>query len=279
MSSKYLPEGFDKSKPVGIIAGQGEYPIIMVERMRTAGVPVRLIAFEGETRDELCETFAENERVKLHVGQIGKMLKAMKSMELGYAVMAGQITPKRLFKDLKPDLKAVSLLVKLKEKNAETIFGALAREIEGLGITLLDARAFLDGEMAENGVMTGGKLKLKEDIVGHGVKMAKEVAALDIGQGVVVRNGTVLAVEAFEGTDAMLKRAGEFAGEGSTFIKTVKPSQDYRFDVPVFGEKTIAVLDEAGIKYAGLESGNVIILNKAKVIKAAKERGIVLFGY
>lgn len=279
MKSQFLPEDFDSSKPVALIAGKGIYPILLVKRMRAAGIRVRLVAFEAETSEELVAIFEESERVITNVGHIGKVLKSIKNFEAGYAVMAGQITPGKLFKDLKPDLKAVMMLATLKERNAETIFGAIVKEIESMGVQQLDARVFMDEDMAEEGLMTLGKLKLDEEYIQHGIKIAKENARLDVGQGVVVRKGTVLAVEAFEGTDSMLMRAGEFAGKDTLFIKTVKRNQDYRFDVPVFGLKTVQVMADSGIAFAGLEVGSTIILDKERVLAEADKLGVGIFGY
>lgn len=278
MLSRFLPESFDKSKPVALIAGKFSYPIVMAEHMRSADVPVRLIAFEGETEENLINQFHTSERVIIKVGQLGKLLSALKKLEAGYAVMAGQITPGKLFRGLHPDLKALAILAKLKERNAESIFGALAQEIENIGVYQLDARAFMDSEMADAGSMNG-KLKVEEAHLEHGIRIAKAVAHEDIGQGVVVARGTVLAVEGFEGTDAMIKRAGSFGAKDMVFVKTVKKHQDYRFDVPVFGLKTLDALKSAGIQTAALEAGSVLILDKQAVISEAKKRAIHLYGY
>ncbi len=193
--------------------------------------------------------------------------------------MAGQVKPKRLFHGLTPDLKAASILVSLKRRNAETIFGAIAEEITALGITLLDARAFLDDQLAESGTMTRKKFPIETEYLEHGINIARETARLDIGQGCVVRQGTVLAVEAFEGTDAMLRRAGTFQTNETLFVKSVKPRQDFRFDVPVFGARTLGTMREAGIAAAALEAGKVIILDRPAVVAQADAWGIALHGF
>lgn len=278
MLSHYLPANFDNSKPVAIIAGKGVYPILVKDHLKKLGIPARLVAFEGETYPELFEAFPTEHRAVIKVGQLGRLLKVLKKFEVSYALMAGQITPKRLFKGLRPDLKAASILARLKTRNAETIFGAIAQEIEKTGVYMLDARAFLDDQLAEEGVMTG-KLKIPQEYIDHAIHIAKEIARLDIGQGVVVRKGTVLAVEAFEGTDAMLKRSKDFEASDAFFIKTAKPRQDYRFDVPVFGLRTLLEMVNAGIFVAGLEAHKTIILEKEKVLSEAKSQKITLFGY
>ncbi len=279
MLSRYLPADFDARKPVVVVAGKFDYPIYMIGQMRSANVPVRLIAFEGETEQSLVDSFDPKYRTIIKVGQLGKMLTAIKKLGAAYAVMAGQITPGRLFKDLHPDLKAITLLASLKERNAESIFGAIAREIAKIDVLLLDARVFMDNEMASKGAMTQQKLTVEQDHIAHGIKIAKAVAREDIGQSVVVSKGTVIAVEAFEGTDTMLKRAGTFSAKDLIFVKTVKPAMDYRFDVPVFGMKTLDAMAEARIHTAVLESEKVLILDKAAVLKEATKRDICLWGF
>jgi DUF1009 family protein len=278
MLSAFLPPHFDPARPVALIAGRGQYPVITAAAIRRAGVPLRLVAMDDETSPDLVASFPPAERVTLNVGQVGKMLSALREFGAGYALMAGQVKPKRLFHGLTPDLKAAAILFSLKRRNAETIFGAIAAEIEALGVGLLDARTFLDDQLASAGAMTG-RLTLDEEYVQHGIHIAREVARLDIGQGCVVRKGTVLAVEAFEGTDDMLRRAGTFKTDETLFVKTVKPRQDFRFDVPVFGLRTLETMREAGLKAAALESGKVIILDKPAVLAQAKSWGITLYGF
>jgi len=277
--SAYLPETFDPSLGVALIAGQGIYPQLVARSARGAGVALRLIAFEGETAPELVASFPETERHTVRVGQVGKTLRLLGKLGAGYALMAGQVTPKRLFSGLQPDLKAAQILLSLKRRNAETIFGAIAKEIEALGIRLLDARAFLDDHLASPGCMTGGQFPIDADCVAHGVHVARECARLDIGQGCVVRKGTVLAVEAFEGTDAMLRRAGSLRADEALFVKTVKARQDFRFDVPCFGMTTLETMRESGIRAAALEAGGVIVLDKAAVLEKARASGIALLGF
>ncbi len=279
MLSAHLPANFDPHRPVALIAGRGQYPAITAAAIRQAGVPLRLIAMDDETSPELLASFPAPERISLNVGQIGKMLTALKDFGAGYALMAGQVKPRKLFHGLTPDLKAASILFSLKRRNAETIFGAIAVEIEKLGVSLLDARAFIDDQMAGAGPMTGKKFPIEQEYLDHGIHIAREIARLDIGQGCVVRKGTVLAVEAFEGTDAMLLRAGTFKTDETLFVKTVKSAQDYRFDVPVFGLRTLETMVTAGITAAALEAGKVIMLEKPAVIAGAKAQGIALFGF
>jgi DUF1009 family protein len=276
--SQFLPAGFDPRRPVALIAGQGRYPALVVEGIRAAGVPVRLIAMDEETSPELQAAFPDSERVLIKVGQIGAMLKALKRFDAGYAYMAGQVSPRRLFSGLHPDLKALAIMATLKRRNAETIFGAIAREIEDIGVHLLDARAFIDAHLATPGTMTRKKFPIESDYLEHGLHIARESARLDIGQGCVVRKGTVLAVEAYEGTDAMLTRAGTLKTDETLFVKTVKARQDYRFDVPCFGLKTLETMHAASIHAAALEAGRVILIDKPAVLARADALGISLLG-
>lgn len=279
MLSSFLPATFDLQKPVVLIAGQGIYPGLVAAALRRASVPVKLIAFDEETRPDLVASFPEADRRTILVGQLGKMLRAIEHFGAGYAYMAGQISPRRLFRGLHPDLKATRILLSLKRRNAETIFGAIAAEIEALGVSLLDARSFLDDQLATPGVMTGSRFPIEREYIDHGVHLAREIARLDIGQGVVVRKGTVLAVEAFEGTDDMLRRAGSFKATQTLFVKTVKANQDYRFDVPVFGQRTLETMREAGLAAAALEAGKVIMLDRPAILAQARTWGIHLLGF
>ncbi len=276
--SAFLPEDFDPRRPVALIAGQGRYPALVAESARAAGVPVRLVAMEDETSPELQAGFADDERALIKVGQVGAMLKALKKFEAGYALMAGQVSPRRLFSGLHPDLKAIAILATLKRRNAETIFGAISQEIENIGVRLLDARSFIDPHLATPGQMTKKKFGLDRDCVEHGLHIARECARLDIGQGCVVRKGTVLAVEAYEGTDEMIRRAGTLKTDECLYVKTVKARQDYRFDVPCFGLKTLDSLDAANIRSATLEAGRVILIDKPAVLARADQLGIALQG-
>ncbi len=279
LPSRFLPASLSGGGCMALIAGKGSYPQITCARARAAGMSVKLIAFEDETAPELWEAFADADRTRIKVGQLGHMLKALERFRTDYAVMAGQITPRRLFKGLHPDLKAVTILASLKERNAETIFGAIGREMDKIGVPLLDARVFMDEDLADIGLMNKGRYLPDATTLEHGQRIAKEVAAMDIGQGIVVNHGTVLAVEAFEGTDKMLERAGSFEADTPLFIKTVKPRQDYRFDVPVFGMRTVEKMIEFGIAAAALEAQNVLILEKPSVLQRAREAKITLLGY
>jgi len=277
--SRFLPENFDASKPIALIAGQGQYPILLTQRARAAGIDLRLVELGGETPTELVNDFKPEQRAAVKVGQVGKLLKELKTLDAGYAVMVGQVTPGKLFRGLHPDLKAIRMLAGLDRKNAETIFGAIGDEIENTGVHLLDARVFMDEDLADEGVMVKGKDKIEPRHLEHGIEIARENARLDVGQGVVVSRGTVLAIEAFEGTNAMIERAGSFGAKNCLFVKLGKPEQDTRFDVPVFGLHTLQAMTKAGIGTAALQRGSVLLLDKPKLLSEAKKLRIGIRGF
>jgi DUF1009 family protein len=277
-ASNYLPEHYD-GRPIGLIAGKGRYPELVAERILAAKRALRIVSFADETSENCIQKVPDHAHRQIKVGQLGKLLKSLHALDCGYALMAGQITPRRLFHGLHPDLKALAILNRLKIRNAETIFGAISEEIEAVGMHQLDARCFLDDQLAHAGLMTDGRLSAKMSDIEHGIRSARGVAELDIGQSVVVRKGTVIAVEAYEGTDPMLKRAGEFKTDGLIFVKTVKARQDYRFDVPVFGLRTLQTMQAAGIQTAALQVGGVLMIDKAAVLQEANKLKINLFGY
>jgi hypothetical protein len=183
--------------------------------------------------------------------------------------MAGQIAPKNLF-DLRPDLRALLLLGKMKQRNAESIFAAIADELARINIDLLPATTFLENSLAAAGLIAGAKLsRREEEDVDLGWQMAKEIARLDIGQTVIVKNGTVVAVEAFEGTNDAIKRGGALAREGAVMVKVAKPNQDMRFDVPVIGVETLRVAAEAKLRVIAVEAGKTLLLERDAVVNLA----------
>ena len=277
-ASRFLPTGLDPSRPVFVIAGKGRYPSLLIESARARGAQVRLVSFEEETDPTLIATFADADHRAIPVGKLGQMLDALRDLEAAGAVMAGQITPRKLFTGMVPDLKLIALMASLKERNAETIFGAVAAEIEQAGVRMLDARAFLDDHLATPGPMTGFFSAVSSEERAFGLRMAQEMARLDVGQAVVTAKGTVIAVEAFEGTDNMLRRCAATGGKEMLLTKTAKHAQDWRFDVPCFGLKTLESMAEGGVRRATLQADAVIMIDKSAVIARAKELGIYLEG-
>ena len=190
--------------------------------------------------------------------------------------MAGQIAPRNLF-DLRPDWKMLLLLGRLKRRNAESIFAAIGDELARDGITLLSATSFLEDSLAPSGLIAGRKLtRREEDDVAFGFDIAREISRLDIGQTVIVKNGTVLAVEGFEGTNETIKRGGLLGGKNAIMVKVAKPNQDMRFDVPVIGVATIEAAAEAHFRVIAIESGRTLLLDKDAVIDSATRSNISL---
>lgn len=275
--SKFLPQDFSSNARLGIIAGRGIYPVLLSKRIKQVMDPY-LVALDDETDQELYDQTDNKKKIKIGIGQIGKLLSFLKKNEIKYIIMAGQIQPKKLFNPFHFDLKAISILAKLKIRNAETIFGAVAKEIENLGTQLLDARSFMDEDLATAGNMTKNPCNLKPEHIEHGITIAKEIARLNIGQSVVCRHGTVLAVEDFAGTNDLIKNSSKFKLDDAFLVKVSKNRQDFRFDVPVFGQQTLNLMYEHGLKNAILEKNSVIILNKTQSINYANSYKISLIG-
>jgi UDP-2,3-diacylglucosamine hydrolase len=260
-----------------LIAGNGIYPRLVVAAARTAGVKkIAMAAFQDET-PEATATMAD-EVHWMRVGQLGRLLTAAKKSGATHALMAGQLAPQNLFA-LRPDLKTLLILAKLKRRNAATLFTEVANQLETIGVTLLDATTFLEAHLAPAGHFAGPRIKPRhlEDIR-FGYEIAKESSRLDIGQTIVVKHGTVLAVEAFEGTNECLLRGGALGREGAVMVKVTKPDQDMRFDVPVIGDQTIAVAKEAKLKIIAIEATRTVLLDKPIVCQAAEDAGISLYG-
>lgn len=260
-----------------LIAGGGDYPGLVIAAARAAGVnSITMAAFEKETPDA---TAAQADTVYwMKVGQLGKLLSAARKSGAQHAMMAGQIAPGNLF-DLRPDWQALVLLAKLKRRNAETLFGEVGTQLSRAGVELLPATTFLDNHLVPEGAFAGPRLKPRQiDDIRFGFEIAKQTSRLDIGQTVIVRNGTVLAVEAFEGTNACIRRGGALGRQSAVMVKVTKPGQDMRFDVPVIGERTISVAREAGVKVIGLESRLTLLLDRPRVEAAATAAGITLYG-
>jgi UDP-2,3-diacylglucosamine hydrolase len=254
---------------LGIVAGNGVYPRLLANAARKAGVKkIAVAAFTGES-DPLLEEHVDVIEW-MRVGQLGRLLKFFREKDIHHAIMAGQIAPKNLF-DLRPDLKALMLMGKLKERNAESIFAAIADELAKIDVDLLPAITFLEDSLAPPGLIAGPKLSGREkDDVALGWKVAKELARLDIGQTVIIKSGTIVAVEALEGTNEAIRRAGMLAREGAVMVKVAKPNQDMRFDVPVVGVETIRVAAEAKLRIIAIEAGKTLLLDRGAILDLAK---------
>ena len=262
---------------LGIIAGNGVYPRLLADAARKAGVKkIIAAAFTNETDPEITQHVDLIEWMR--VGQLNRLLTFFRAHDIHHAIMAGQIAPKNLF-DLRPDWKALMLLGTLKERNAESIFVAIADELAKIDVELLPATTFLEDSLAASELIAGPKLsRNEEDDVDLGWRIAKEIARLDIGQTVLVRNGTVVAVEALEGTNDAIRRGGELASSGAVMVKVAKPSQDMRFDVPVIGLETIRIAAEARLRVIAVEAGKTLLLEHDAIVDLANHSKISIVG-
>jgi UDP-2,3-diacylglucosamine hydrolase len=253
----------DSIESLGIIAGNRSLPLLFAQQARRMGVK-RLVAaaFDGETDPAFAPLV--DEIVWLKVGQLSKLISVFTDRGIKQCVMVGQIAPKNLY-DVRPDLRAMALLLRLKEKNAHTIFGGIADELKKDGVELIDAVPWLTPLMPANGFHFGPKLNADQKTdIDFGFSIAKEVSRLDIGQTVVVKNGTVLAVEGFEGTDKCLARGGQLAGKngGGVAVKVAKVNHDMRFDIPCIGAQTLETCAASGISVLALEAGKTLLLER-----------------
>jgi UDP-2,3-diacylglucosamine hydrolase len=260
---------------LGIIAGNRTLPLIFARQARSMGVKrLVAVAFDGETDPALAPLVDEIEWIK--VGQLSRMISVFTNRGISRCVMVGQITPRGIF-DIRPDLRAMGLLLKLKEKNAHTVFGAIADELKKDGVELVAATPWLKPLMPAEGFSLGPKLsdEQREDVA-FGYRLAKEVSRLEIGQIVVVKNGVVVAVEAFEGTDKCLARGGELAGRdgGAVAVKVAREKHDMRFDIPCIGPQTFETCAAARIAVLALESGQTLLLEQEVCAQLARKHKI-----
>jgi UDP-2,3-diacylglucosamine hydrolase len=261
----------------GIIAGSHSLPLLFAKQARIMGVK-RLIAvaFENETDPALSSLV--DEIVWMKVGQLSKLIAALTKQQVRQCVMLGQIAPKNLF-DIRPDLRAMGLLLRLREKNAQTIFGAIADELKKEGVELIEAKPWLQPLMPGLGFRIGAVPSEQQQAdIDFGFRIAKEISRLEIGQLVVVKNGAVLAVEGFEGTDKCLARGGELAGKegGAIAVKVAKEAHDMRFDVPCVGPRTMETCAAARISVLALEAGKTLLLEQPHVETLARQHRILI---
>ena len=266
---------------IGLIAGNGSFPFLALHGARTMGHDVTVVAVKEEAfpalEDEARRVGADVHWVSL--GHLGRCIRILKEAGVTQAVMAGQVKHVKIFSGIVPDLTLLSVLTKLKARNTDALISAVADVMRGEGIELLDSTAFLDPLVAREGVLTGRAPDNDERAdFEFGYRMADEIAALDIGQTIVVKAKAVVAVEAMEGTDEVIKRAGALAGQGTRVVKVAKPKQDMRFDVPVIGLATIRVMKDAGVSALSIDAGRTLVLDGAAVFAAADEAGIAIVG-
>ena len=268
----FVTQTFDT---IGLIAGNRSLPLLFARQARAQGAKrIVAAAFEGETDPQLAGLV--DEIVWLKVGQLSKMISAFTERGVRHCVMLGQIAPRNLF-DLRPDFRALSLLLKLKEKNAHSIFGAICGELSKEGIELIEPLPWLHPLMPAAGFALGPALSQaqKEDVA-FGFRIVKQISRLEIGQTVVVKEGAVLAVEAMEGTDACLRRGGALAGKagGAVAVKVAREKHDLRFDIPCIGVSTVEACREAKIAALAFEAGMTLVLEQDQVGPMARANKI-----
>ena len=256
-----------KIKTLLLIAGKGSYPLQLAQTAKKNGIEkLVILAFKGETKNEL-KKYAD-EYYCVSVGQVGKTIEIVKKLDLNYAVMAGQITPTNIF-NLRMDQKGIEIIKSLPAINPDTVFGALADILKKMDIDLMPASMFMEDYMPHTGTLSKRSLNSTEmRDANFGLKIAAKTSALNIGQTIVVKDLTVLAVEAFEGTDRAIRRGGKIGGANSVIIKVARDGIDMRFDIPVIGLKTVKTIKKSKASALIIEDNKCILLEKEKVIEA-----------
>jgi DUF1009 family protein len=268
--------------PLGLIAGNGTFPFLILRAARQLGHEVVVVAVEGEASPALEALGRDLGGVQyswIALGHLGTCIKTLKEAGVTRAVMAGQVKHTKLFGGVMPDFTMLSVLARLKSKNTDALIAAIADVLLTHGITLMDSTELLAGLLARPGVLTSAQpteAMLSDFAFGYAV--ADAVAGLDIGQTIVVKDRAVVAVEAMEGTDAAITRAGVLAGAGTRVVKVAKPAQDMRFDVPVVGVATIRTMQAAGADALSIDAGKTLILDGSAFFRAADEAGVVVVG-
>lgn len=260
-------------KRLGIIAGNGDLPVILASEASSNGVGVVSIAFT-ENSAKLLRPFS-TAVYQYGIGEVGKILKCLKNEGVMEVVMVGKVEKKLLFQNPKFDLKAIKILSQLRNRNDDTIMFAIVNELEKEGIRVIDQMFFLKNLFPPKGLMTRGIPDESEnEDIKYGFKIAKGIAGFDIGQTVVVKNQTVLSIEAIEGTDEAIRRGCSLCDGGAVIVKVAKPEQDMRFDVPTIGVKTIEAMVEGRASVLAIEAEKTMVVNKDEVIKVAEKNGV-----
>jgi DUF1009 family protein len=267
---------------LGLIAGNGRFPFLVLDAARRRGYDVTVIAIKEEAFPDLADAAARAPQADLHwvsLGQLGRWLGLLKEAGVTEAVMAGQVKHTKLFSDIVPDLTAIGVLMRLKSRNTDAIISAVADLLKDNGITLLESTVLLAPLMAREGVLTKRRPDDAETAdLEFGYRVADAIAGLDIGQTIAVKSGAVVAVEAMEGTDAVIARAGQLAGAGTRVVKVAKPRQDMRFDVPVVGVSTIEAMAAAGATLISVDAGRTLMIDGDAILEAADAAGIAVVG-
>ena len=278
---------------LGLIAGNGRFPFLLMDAARALGLRVVVAAIKEETSPEMNERAASDpENIRVHwlsLGELSRLIEMFQREGVTRAVMAGQVKHKQIFSSIRPDWRLAKLLLNLRTRNTDMLLGAVAKVLEDEGITLLSSTAFLEPMLAPAGLLTRrGPDETERGDIEYGLKVARGIAGFDLGQTVVIAAGACVAVEAMEGTDATIARAGEIfrtLGQEAgtlerrlTVVKVAKPNQDMRFDVPVVGVPTIDAMRMAGATCLCVEAGRTLLFDREAMVVAANAAGIAILG-
>jgi DUF1009 family protein len=260
---------------IGIIAGNGRFPFLVAEGIRKTGDSVVGVGIKEET-DPSFEKLTDK-MIWLSLGQLQKLIDFFHEENITTAVMAGQVKHFRIFAALKFDLRTIKLLASLENKKTDSVLGAIASELEKEGVHLMPSHAYLTHLLPQKGLICGKRPGAREqEDIDFGFKTAKQIAGLDIGQTVVVKDKAVIAVESMEGTDECIRRAGKLGRGDITVVKVAKPNQDMRFDIPVIGPNTMKTMAESGARILAVESGSTLMLDKEEMLKTAEKNKITI---
>lgn len=263
----------NKNEILGIIAGGGQFPLLVAGAAKKLGIHVVAVAHLGETDESLADIAQETEWIRL--GQLGQLIKLLRKRGVSRAIMAGTIKKRRMFENIRPDIKGLSLISKLAVFHDDDILSAVSKEFSKEGIEIVSSTEFLPDLIAPVGCLTKRRPTRDErEDIELGWKIAKEIGLLDIGQCVVVRQKTVLAVEAIEGTDETILRGGRLGREKAVVVKVSKPKQDLRFDVPSVGPGTIETMSKVKASVLAVEAGKSLMFEREKMLSMADSQGI-----
>jgi len=259
----------------GLIAGNGKFPFMVLEGARRSGAQIAVAAIREETDPEI-EQLAD--RVTwVGIGQLGRMIRFFKDEGVEKAIMAGQVKHVQIFSRAVPDVRMLKVLLKLPRRNTDSLIGAIASELQGEGIELIDSTYFLQDYLPKTGILTQRKPdKREQEDVEYGLEIAREIARLNLGQTIVIRGRACVAIEAMEGTDETIRRAGVLAHGRLTVVKIAKPDQDMRFDVPVVGVPTIEAMVAAGATCLCVTAGKTLMFDRDEMIRLANEKKIAI---
>ncbi len=261
----------------GLIAGNGDFPFLVLEGARKAGERLAVVAIKEET-DKRIEQSAEA-LTWVGIGQLGKMISFFREAGVSKVIMAGQVKHVQLFSGAVPDVRMLKMLWNLPRRNTVSLIGGIAAELERDGIELIDSTYFIQDHLAPKGVLTKREPNdVEQANIEYGLHIASEIVRLDLGQTIVVRAKACVAIEAMEGTDATIARAGQLAKGKLTVVKVAKPDQDMRFDVPVVGPPTVRVMAEAGATCLSVTAGKTLVFDREAMIQAADRHKIAIVG-